>query len=102
MKKIYGFCKYFWWSKDNIEIEEFEVVKETEKQYKTNRNCGFLSTINKRTMENSDFKFYETREEAVKGLIEYCERSIEKCENQINYEKDKISKYQKIIKANTK
>ena len=97
MKKIYGFYGYLWWGENTIEIKEYEVTKETEKQYKIKN--GFPSTINKATMRVDDYRFYETREEAVKGLVDCCKSSVEYCEEQISNTKAKMNKYQEIIKA---
>ena len=99
MKKIYGFYKGLW-AKDALAIKEFEVVKETEKQYKI--KGGYPTTIFKRTMEVGDYKFYETKDEAVEGLIDYCKQSTSWCEDAIKREEAKINKYQEVIKANTK
>lgn len=56
-------------------IEEWKVVKETEKQYKVKNLLTF--TINKKDMgifENYKCvrKFYGTKEEAIRGLNDYC------------------------------
>lgn len=72
-------------------IEEWEVIKETEKQYKVKSLLTF--TINKKDMgifENYKCvrKFYRTKEEAVIGLNDLCvsmktkkEKEIEKAQN---------------------
>ena len=59
-------------------IEEWEVVKETEKQYKVRHpKYSFIFVVNKkemRTFENCKCvrKFYKTKEEAIRGLNDYC------------------------------
>ena len=97
MKKIYGFYTPIWYLESHTEVKEFEVVKETDKQYKIKND--FPSTISKATMEVSGYKFYETKEQAIKGMVEHCKRSIEWCEKLINDQRNRISAYQRVIEV---
>lgn len=75
-------------------IEEWEVVKETEKQYKLKHPKYCITyTLNKNHMSFWEHnqcarKFYETRNEAVIGLNDWCvsmrakkEKEIEEAQN---------------------
>ena len=82
-------------------IEEWEVVKETEKQYKVRHLCIF--TINKKDMGLfEDYKcvrkFYETKNEASVGLSDLCNSMIAQKEKEIEEAQNFIKKCKETIK----
>lgn len=89
--KLYGFSTFFVGEK--TEIIEFDIIKETEKMFYI--KCY---SICKETMESCDKKFYLTKEEAVKGLIDYCKQLIECYNRDIKYRMDKNTELQNLIR----
>lgn len=79
------------------EIKECEVVKETDKQYKTLTEYG-LRAINKSEMSVWDYAFYETKEEAIRGLNDYCVSMIAKKNDEIERAQKRIAEYKEVIK----
>ena len=86
-------------------IEEWEVIKETEKQYKVRNVCVF--TINKKDMGLfEDYrcirKFYETKNEAVIGLNDWCNSMIAQKEKEIEEAQNFIKQCKEAIKEKWK
>ena len=78
------------------EINECEVIKETDKQYKVLLYGS--RTINKSEMSVWDYAFYETKEEAVRGLNDYCISMIAKKNDEIERAQKRIAEYKEVIK----
>lgn len=79
----------------NYRIEEFDVEKETEKQYVViNSTDKFFSakyTINKKDMKNLNHIFTLTHEEAIAKQRELIRTEIESKQRLINRSEDRIS-----------
>ena len=82
-------------------IDEWEVVKETEKQYKVRHICIF--TINKKDMwiiehDKCVRKFYATKNEAIIGLNDWCVSMRAKKEKEIKEAQNFIKQCNETIK----
>jgi len=91
---LYGFYARSW-NIAEIKIEKFEIIKETEKQYKMK---GYPCVIRKATMSVDNYCFYLTEEEAIKGLIDHCNWCIDCSKRTIDYEHERIKDYENLIK----
>lgn len=84
--KMFGVSKSFY-----NHIDEFEVIKETEKQFillnENKKKCVYRSqcTINKSKMENVDYIFTRTLEEAREIIKEQLKNAIRKNYSRIEY-----------------
>lgn len=90
MNKLYGIKTSY----SDYKIIEFEIIKETSKQYKaneiTNDYWGYKFTINKNKMENDSFIFETTlekaqlkRKELIQTVIQINKSRIEECKERI-------------------
>ena len=102
MSKVLYYFERSKYSAPKSEIKGVEVVKETDKQYKVLVDYGGCRTINKSEMSVWDYAFYETKEEAVKGLNDYCISMIAKKNDEIERAQKIIAKYKEVIKELSK
>ena len=97
MNKVLYYFERSKYSAPKSEIKECEVVKETDKQYKVKVNYG-CRTMNKSEMSVWDYAFYETKEEAIRGLNDYCVSMIAKKNDEIERAQKRIAECKEVIK----
>lgn len=84
---------------EEMEIKELEIVKETPKQYVVKNYYGGNSCdfVHKSRMENGYRKYFETKDQAIQGLKDYCNKAIGWAENEIKRQNEHIANYKKIL-----
>lgn len=97
MNKLYG-IKSKW---GIFEIKEFEITKETQKQYKvkeiTNDCWNYEYTINKDKMQNESYIFETTLEKAQLKRKELIQKAIQLNKRQIEDYKKRIAVLEKLL-----
>ena len=96
MNKVLYYFEKSKYSAPKNEIKECEVIKETDKQYKV--LLRGIRTFNKSEMSVWDYVFYETKNEAVMGLNDYCVSMITKKEKEIEEAQNFIKQCNETIK----